>query len=117
MTLLGKENYPMGFPRKFKPRLEVKKDNVSLPDEAWITYTVCGCEKNSCGWEGWVLESARRKEGKKKKEQPIDDAWLCPACLKPLFRTGVSLRFTPSRNQTPDLIPRVDYRVSKVRYK
>ena len=106
----------MPFPRKFKSRLEVTKADVRVPSEAWITYAVCGCEKDSCGWEGWILESVRSKDGKKKEESPIDGSWLCPSCKKPLFRTAVSYRFTPSKNQKPDRVPGIDYIVSKNRY-
>ena len=106
----------MSFPRKFNERLELKKTDVVLPTAAWITYAVCGCEKDACGWEGWILESVRRKTGKKKEELRSDSRQICPECGKDLFRTEASLRFTPARSQTRDLIAGVDYRVARMRY-
>jgi hypothetical protein len=112
---LGKKS-AVTFPWKFKERLELKKTDIVLPAAAWITYAVCGCEEDACGWEGWILESVRRKIGKKKEELSIDSRQLCPKCGRDLFRTAVSLRFTPARSQVPDLIPGVDYRVGRMRY-
>jgi hypothetical protein len=106
----------MTFPLKFKPRLELKKAGVAVPGEAWITYAVCGCQKDSCGWEGWILECVRRTKGKATEQLPIDSSQRCPNCRKPLFRTEVSYRFTRAAKQTPDLIPHTDYRVAKMRY-
>ena len=107
----------MTFPLKFKKRLELKKADVVLPNAAWVTYAVCGCEKDACGWEGWILESVRRQVGAKKQELSIDSRQLCPRCGKVLFRTSASLRFVPGRSQSPDLVPGTDYDVVKARYK
>lgn len=109
-------NKKMVFPKKFKPRLELKAKDLVLPNKTWITYSVCGSYKNSCGWEGWILESVRKKTGKRKNELSIDARQLCPECGKKLFRTEVSLQFTLDRNQAPDLIPGVDYQVVKMKY-
>ncbi len=105
----------MCFPRKFKKRLELKSTDVVLPNEVWVTYSVCGCDPDACGWEGWILESAAKKSGKKKQQLYVlgDN---CPQCGKNLFRTAATLRFTVSKNQVPDLVPGVDYRVARAKY-
>ena len=106
----------MAFPRKFKERLELRKTDLALPTEAWVVYAVCGCEKDACGWEGWILDSVKKKAGRRCENLPSDDSQRCPACGRLLFRTSASVRLTPSKNQTPALIPGVDYRRARVCY-
>lgn len=97
----------MPFPLKFKARLELSKQDVDTPSEAWITYAVCGCEQEACGWEGWILESVA--SGEEKKQLRIDDSQRCPSCGKPLFRTEASYRFSVADDQSPVLIEGGDY--------
>jgi hypothetical protein len=80
---------PMAFPRKFKKRLELKPTDVVLANEVWVTYAVCGCDQDACGWEGWILESAAKKSRKKKQQLYVADD-NCPQCRKELFRTAPS---------------------------
>ncbi len=105
----------MTFPRKFKSRLELTKTEVVRPDGAWITYAVCGCERKSCRWEGWILESLT-KPGKRAEQLPTSDPFVCPKCGRELFRTEVSYRFTRSTNQRRQLIPGKDYIALPVHY-
>lgn len=99
----------MAFPRKFKELLETELPDVEQPDYASLTYAVCGCEQDSCGWAGWILEAAFKADGEEHptwtghRVLPSDDSWKCPRCTKPLFRTGASVKadvvgpFPPSR--------------------
>lgn len=105
----------MAFPRKFKKLLERTAEDVEAFDEAWITWAVCGCEKESCGWEGWILEAVL-KTRPKRRALPSDTRQICPACGLMLFRTGVSVRVVRSTDQTPHLIPGVDYDVAEMEW-
>ena len=103
----------MAFPRKFKNLLELTYEQVEQPSYVWLTYAVCGCGADSCGWQGWVVESAFvRREEDDDLLLPSDDHLDCPECRKPLFRTEVSYRFEPSRDQAHPLVPGVDYEES-----
>ena len=113
----------MPFPKKFKKLLETSFNDIELPDYAWLTYAVCGCHKDSCGWGGWVIDSVfakdglKNSEGTKDKSLPIMDDLDCPICKKPLFRTEVNIRFVPSEDQKPvHGIPGVDYEVAPIEY-
>ena len=77
-----------------------------------MTYAVCGIERDSCGWAGWILESAKGARG----ELSAATEQTCPACGKPTFRTEVSVKFEPSQDQTPPLIPGKDYKVGPIKY-
>ncbi len=83
----------------------------------WLNYAVCACEADSCGWQGWIVESAFvRREGDEDLLLPSDSQLNCPECPKPLFRTEVSYRFEPSEDQKPHLIPGVDYQETPMEY-
>lgn len=111
----------MGFPRKFKERLELELKDLERPDYLWLTYAVCGVEKESCGWEGWIVESVTTKAeedqptGKWKRPLPIRD-YDCVECGRPLFRTGASLRFEVSADQTPHWVLGVNYEAEEMEY-
>jgi hypothetical protein len=102
----------MPFPKKFKNLLETKRGQIEEPTSAWITYAVCGVEKDSCGWGGWILESAKGASG----ELPSFTDQICPSCGKETFRTKVSIKFEPSKDQTRDLIEGRDYDVVPMQY-
>ena len=104
----------MPFPLKFKTRLELSKEEVDTPSEAWITYAVCGCEPEACGWEGWILEAVA--SGIEKKQLRIDDSQRCPSCGKPLFRTEATYRFSVSDDQSPNLKEDEDYEKMAQKY-
>jgi len=103
----------MTFPRKFKERLEVTEKDLSLPRDAWITYSVCGCTQDACGWEGWIIESVTNVSD---ENLPADIECKCPDCNRPLFRTSVSVKLTKSSDQTPKLVPGIDYEVMETEY-
>ncbi len=42
----------MVYPKKFKKLLETKRGEVEEPTFVWLTYAVCGVEKDACGWGG-----------------------------------------------------------------
>ena len=107
----------MSFPRKFKSLLEVTHEQVEKPSYVWLNYAVCGCGSDSCGWQGWIVESAFvSREGDDDLLLPSDRHLNCPECRKPLFRTEVTCRFEPSEDQTPSLIPGVDYEEPPMEY-
>jgi len=101
------------FPKRFKRQLEVELKDVEIPDDLWLTFSVCGVQEESCGWEGWVLECLKL-EGKNIEGDTI---LLCPKCSQPLFRTAASVKYIPSENQEPALVPGVDYDVVPMEYK
>ena len=107
------------FPRKFEALLETKLPDVEAPDYACLTYAVCGCEEDACGWGGGVLEAVFKADG---ADHPTstgdrvlesDERWTCPRCTKPLFRTRASVRV-----ETTGPIPpaRFDYETAPMEY-
>jgi hypothetical protein len=102
----------MPFPRKFKHLIELERENVELPDEAWLTYAVCVSDEDACGWQGWIIESLARGGN----QLNADTGQKCPACDRILFRTEVSVRCIPSSDQSKKLVPERDYEVSPIEY-
>ena len=88
----------MGFPRKFKDLLETELSDVEQPDYACLSYYVCACEEDSCGWGGWRLEAAFKKDGREHNSWtgdrvlPSDSSTKCPRCRRPLFGTEASIK-------------------------
>ena len=37
-------------------------DDVVIPSQLWLAYSVCDTELQLCGWAGWILESLRSGE-------------------------------------------------------
>lgn len=114
----------MEFLKKFKKLINLKKEEVEIPDYIWLTYAVCVVEDDACGWGGWMLEAAFKKKKPKEKTDDFDDRVLsaqdeqiCPVCGKETFRTEVSVRYTPSKNQKLRAIAGVDYKVARIKYK
>jgi len=104
----------MGFPLKFKDLLETSADQVEFPDYVWINYAVCGCEKDSCGWEGWILDVAGKiNEDGSKIRLNADDDQVCPNCGKQLYRTDISIKCKPF--ETFD-ISKIDYEIIPMEY-
>jgi hypothetical protein len=56
------------------------------------------------------------KRAAKKSSNYMSLTIIVPNAAKELFRTAASLRFAVSKNQVPDLVPGVDYRVVKAKY-
>lgn len=68
---------------------------------------------------GWMLEAALIKTGKNEKCSPLSatDEQVCPRCGRQTFRTGATLKFIPSEDQTHPLgVPGVDYEVAPIEY-
>ncbi|MDH5400806.1 MAG: hypothetical protein OEX02_21815 [Cyclobacteriaceae bacterium] len=102
----------MAFPLKFKSLLETTAKDVELPKIAWVTYAVCAVEQDSCAWSGWIIESIKGVNG----ELIADTDQVCPHCGKTMFRTDVSIKMEPSKDQTPDMFPGKDYEVTPMEY-
>jgi hypothetical protein len=69
-----------------------------VPDYFVMTYAVCGCSKDACGWGGWMIEAAFKRTEKKDwptytgdKLLNAFDLQLCPRCGRETFRTGASV--------------------------
>lgn len=65
-----------------------------VPDCVGLRYMVCARESGSCGWQGWVLESAYKFADKTSKNfndgifLNVGDDWLCPNCSRHLVSLG-----------------------------
>lgn len=99
----------MSLPDSLKHLRQLKIQDLDTPDEAWLTYSVCACEDDSCGWQGWIVESASSQG----RQLPADNSQRCPVCGKTLFRTAASVRCVPSRDQQPPLVEGRDYELVK----
>ena len=95
----------MPFPEKFRTLIELHEDEVAIPDYVWLAYAVCAVEEASCGWRGWVIESAWKIVEGKKFEVEADAEQGCPMCGKQVYRTEVEkcFRFDPNAG------PKLDY--------
>ena len=105
----------MPFPRKFKELLE--SSPAELPDHVWLSYCVCGCLPESCGWRGWVIEGVSRvtADGHGKILES-NDYGRCPKCGNQLFRTE-EVQFVRSPNQPqPTMQPGIDYEIVPTTY-
>ncbi len=85
----------MPFPEKFRNLIELREEQVDVPDYVWLAYAVCAVKEDSCGWQGWIIESAwRQREGEpRESEVRADTNRLCPRCGKSLFRTEVEKQY------------------------
>ena len=112
----------MGFPAKFRHLIERTEADVESPDYVWLAYAVCAVTSEGCGWEGWMIEAAFRRDGTKHPTGTGDRLLsaaaeqICPRCGRETFRTQVSLRLDPSVDQSPPLRAGIDYDVSDVEY-
>lgn len=81
----------MSFPEKFRALIELREEQVTVPDYVWLAYAVCAVEWESCGWRGWIIESACKLEGENlhKVDVEADTEQGCPAGGK---FTGQGLR-------------------------
>lgn len=109
----------VSFPTKFKKQLEQGLNDVTKPDYVFLVYAVCGIEEESCGWEGWMLESVFKKSKEKHPTSTGDqfltaaDEQSCPRCGKTTFRTDAVMRFDKSDKSA---IVDYDYEVAPMKY-
>lgn len=94
----------MSFPEKFQHLIELSEDRVAVPDFLWLAYAVCAVEGESCGWQGWILESVEKGDLNADGEQvSADTEQRCPVCNRPLYRTGVERQFVLNSKAGPKL--------------
>jgi hypothetical protein len=106
----------MPFPLKFRDRLELTKKDIDIPQNAWLVYAVCGCEADSCGWEGWILESVIKTIQDKDIQLKYDHHQICPNCAKTMFRTDTKIKMKYSKDQSGLLTPGIDYETDPMKY-
>ena len=112
----------MPFPAKFRHLLELTADDVEAPDYVWLSYAVCAVTADGCGWGGWMIGSAFRRDGAKHPTGTGDrlvsavDEQICPRCGRETFRTRVELRLEPSADQSPVRRASIDYEVAPMEY-
>lgn len=106
----------MLFPLKFKTILELTKKDVDIPQHAWLVYAVCGCEDDSCGWEGWILESVTKTDQDEMTKLNCDHHQICPKCEKTMFRTNTQIKMEYSKDQSGQLVPGIDYEIEPIKY-
>jgi hypothetical protein len=95
----------MPFPEKFRALIELREGQVSIPDYVWLSYAVCAVDEESCGWGGWIIESAWKTTGEAVEQVRADTDQRCPVCGEPLFRTEIEKQF----RFNPDAAPKIDY--------
>jgi len=105
----------MAFPLKFKNRLELTRADVDLPLEAWIVYAVCGCEHDSCGWEGWMIECVFSGKDPEKTLKCMNEQ-ICPVCRKRVFRTDTQIRMVYSDDQSGSFVVGKDFESMPMKY-
>jgi hypothetical protein len=106
----------MPFPIKFKDRLELTLKDLDTPLQAWLVYAVCGCEQDSCGWEGWILESVSKTVQQKEIQLDCDHNQICPKCGKTMFRTNTQIKMEYAKDQSGVLVPGNDYETTPMKY-
>jgi hypothetical protein len=97
----------MSFPEKFRKLIELREEQVSVPDYVWLAYAVCAVEEESCGWRGWIIESAWKLVGPNLQEVEVeaDAEQGCPVCGRQVYRTEVEKQF----RLNPDAGPKTGY--------
>lgn len=97
----------MPFPEKFRKLIELREEEIVVPDYVWLSYAVCVVEEESCGWRGWIIESAWKLVGESLKEVDVeaDTEQRCPICGRQVYRTGIEKQF----RLNPDAGPKIGY--------
>jgi hypothetical protein len=85
----------MSFPEKFRALIEISERDVVIPDYVWLSYAVCAVEEESCGWRGWIIESAWKHVDANSPDVEVeaDTKQGCPVCGRQVYRTGVERQF------------------------
>src|SRR5689334_22688402 len=95
----------MPFPQKFRGLIEIREDEVNIPDIVYLSYSVCAVGNESCGWGGWTIESAKRVMDDAEQEVfEADTGQKCPRCGRDLYRA-----ITKQFRLNSDWEPVVDY--------
>jgi hypothetical protein len=92
--------FHMPFPEKFRTLIELEDTQVEVPDYLWLAYSVCAVSEDSCGWQGWTIESAKKGNENQPGEHEVASVAAeqkCPHCGKPLYRTGIDKRYDLNR--------------------
>ena len=95
----------MSFPEKFRTLIETRDGQVAVPDYVWLSYAVCAVYEDSCGWTGWVIESAWKSLEGREENLRADIEQSCPQCGKDLYRTAVEKQY----RLNPDPAPKISY--------
>ncbi len=106
----------MPFPKKFKTRLELTKNNDDIPQHSWLVYAVCECEDDSCGWAGWTLESVIKTDQDQEIQLSCGHHQICPICGKTMFRTNTKIKMEYAKDQSGQLDPGIDYEIEPMKY-
>ena len=95
----------MPFPEKFRNLIELNEKQVRIPDYVWLSYAVCATEGDSCGWQGWIIESAWQKgvEGADDADVEADTEQGCPVWGRLVYRTEVEKQFQLNPNAGPKI--------------
>lgn len=93
----------MAFPGKFRHLMEAAESEATIPDEVWLSFALCTVEEDSCGWTGWIIESAWKNHGADRHAVVAADNQRCPNCGKVLFRTGLEKQYDLNPSQLPKL--------------
>ena len=94
----------MSYPEKFRNLIELREEQVDVPDYVWLAYAVCAVAQDSCAWQGWIIEAAcKQREGLPEEFVKADDDQICPDCGKVLFRTEVEKQFRLNPNAGPKI--------------
>ena len=108
----------MSLPPHQRPLRDRTLADVEPPDYLWLTYAVCAVEPAACGWGGWMIEAAFKRDdqhhatGTGDRLLPAADVQRCPRCGCETYRTAATFRLEPSADQQPvHGVAGVDYEV------
>lgn len=88
----------MRYLKKFKHLLEAELKDVEVPDYVILTYAVCACDEDACGWGGWMIEAAFKETDRKDWPTGTGDKYVmsnneqrCPTCGRETYRTSAQI--------------------------
>jgi hypothetical protein len=79
--------------KEAKALREIDLDAVSWPDRVVVSHSVCALDSAGCGWSGFLLEGAYRKDelaqniGTSDRFVPSISNQICPSCGGTVYRT------------------------------
>ena len=87
--------------------METAEPHAVVPDEVWLSFALCVVEEDSCGWAGWIIESAWKSRGTggatDRRAVAAADSQKCPNCGKTSFRTALEKQYMLNPVQPPKL--------------